>query len=238
MTTPADNTPVSIIEDAYFDAGLIQEGQTPNPEQFVRGMRILTDLINFEQTQGLKLWLNVDTSIPLVAGTSTYTLGPTGSLVMTRPLRAIEGYWLSSDNIRTPLVCLSWDDYMKLSQITQTGALNSYFVNKQQLTLDVFFYLCPDTTAATGTGHVLLQTQVASFTAVTDTMNFPIEWRMFLRWGLADEICTGQPTEIVQRCQQRASFYRDALENWDVEDSSTRFSPDTQQQSYNPGSFR
>lgn len=230
MTTPANNTPIAILQDAYFDAGLLQEGDSLNPEQIVTGMRKMTDLINLWQTQGLKLWLNVDTSITLVAGTGTYELGPTadgGTVDMTKPLRVIEAYYLDSTSIRRPLIPLSWDDYIRLSQVNQQGALNSYFVNKKQLTLSVFFWLIPDTTAATGTAHLLLQTQVTNFISVTETMNFPIEWRIALRWGVADEICTGQPQAIMDRCQQRAQAYRTMLEDWDVEDAPTSFAPDS-----------
>lgn len=237
MTAPADNTPASIIADAYFDAGIVQEGDSPNSEQIVRGMRVLTDLINLEQTQGLKLWLNVDTAVPLVAGQGTYTLSPSGNVVMAKPLRVIAAYYLDENANRRPLVPLAWSDYIQLSQVTQTGALNSYFVDKKAVELSVFFWLIPDTNAATGTAHLLLQVQVANFTNVTETMNFPVEWRMFLRWGLADEICTGQPQAIMDRCQQRAELYREKLQGWDVEDAPTRFSPD-QRASQGNGRFR
>ena len=237
MTTPTDNTPASIIQDAYFDAGLLQEGQSPNSEQLVAGMRKLTDLVNLWQTQGLKLWLNVDTSVTLVAGQGTYTFGPAGTNVMVKPLRVIDAYYRDSTGIRRPLVPLAWADYIRLSQITQTGAVNSYFVDKQATLLSVFFWLIPDTTAATGTAHLLMQTQVTNPVSVTETMNFPIEWRIALRWGLADELATGQPQAIMDRCQSRAMTYRTALEDWDVEDAPTRFTPDARG-SQSQGSFR
>lgn len=236
MTTPADNTPASIIQDAYFDSGWLQEGQTCNGEQIVAGMRKLTDLVNLWQTQGLKLWLNVDTPITLVAGTSTYTLGPAGTVPMTKPLRVMEAWYADANGIRRPLIPLSWNDYARLSQVTKQGAINSYFVNKQQLVLSVFFWLVPDANAALGTAHLLTQTQVTNFITVTETMNFPIEWRIALRWGLADELATGQPQSIMDRCAQRALAYRTALEDWDVEDASTRFAVDTQHRQ--GGSFR
>lgn len=237
MTMPSDNTPASIIADAYIESKRLSLGQSPNSEQIVSGMRKLTDVINFEQTQGLKLWLNVDTSVPLVASQGTYTLSPTGDVVMPKPPRAIEAYYLDSTGNRRPLTQLSWNDYIRLSQVNQTGAVNSFFVNKKQTELSVFFWLIPDATAATGTVHLLLQTQVTNFTNVTETMNFPVEWRMFLVWALADELAGGQPQAIMDRCQQRAERYRAALDDWDVEDSPTRFIPDSRatQQS---GKFR
>ena len=229
MPAPADNTPLSVINDAYFDAGLTQEGQTPNSEQIVTGMRKLTDLVNLWQTQGLKLWLNVDTTVTLVAGRGTYVLGPgsTTGIDMTKPLRVLEAYYRDVNAIRRPLTSMAWNDYVRLSQITQLGQLNSYFVDKQQTALSVFFWLIPDATAATGTAHLLLQTQVVNFITVTETLNFPVEWRIALRWGLADELATGQPQAIMDRCQQRATMYRTMLEDWDVEDSPTRFAPDS-----------
>ena len=223
MTTPSNNNPLSIIQDAYFDAGLIGVGQLVNGEQIVMGMRKLTDLINLWQTQGLKLWLNVDTSITLVAGTSTYTLGPSGTVDMTKPLRVVEAYYMDANGIRRPLTPLAWADYVRLSTVNQSGSVNSYFVNKQATLLSVLFWPAPDTTAATGTGHLVLQTQVTNFINLTETMNFPLEWRIALRWGLADELATGQPQAIMDRCQQRALAYRTMLEDWDVEDAPTRF---------------
>lgn len=240
MTTPNNNIPALIIADAMFDAGLLEEGQSPNSEQLTANMRKLQDLINYLQTQGLKLWLNTDLSITLVDGTGTYKLGPIadgGTVNMTKPLRVLEAYYLDANDNRRPLVPLSWNDYIKLSQVTQTGAINSYFVNKQQLTLDVFFWLIPDATAATGTGHVLIQQQVTTFISLTETMNFPIEWRMALRWGLANDICTGQPQAIMDRCAAMSTFYIDALEDWDVEDAPTQFQPDARGQ-YQTAGFR
>lgn len=223
MTSPSNNNPLSIIQDAYFDAGLIGVGQTVNGEQIVMGMRKLTDLINLWQTQGLKLWLNVDTSVTLVAGTATYTLGPGGTVDMTKPLRVVEAYYADANGVRRPLTPLAWADYVRLSTVNQSGSVNSYFVNKQATQLSVLFWPAPDTTAATGTGHLVLQTQVTNFINLTETMNFPLEWRIALRWGLADELATGQPQAIMDRCQQRALAYRTMLEDWDVEDAPTRF---------------
>lgn len=236
MTTPSANTPLAIISDAYFDAGITQEGQTPNSEQLVNGMRRLTDIINLEQTQGLKLWLNIDTTVTLVEDQATYTFGPAGDFTYDqKPLRVLEAWYVDDNGIRRPLNPLSWRDYTQLGQINQSGTINSYFVNKKQTELSVFFWYAPDATAATGSVHLLLQTQVTNFISVTETMNFPVEWRMFLRWALADDLATGQPQAIMDRCQQRANVYREVLEGWDVEDPSTRFAPDSRGQYFGQG---
>jgi len=235
--TASTNTPSSIITDSYFDAGLIQEGEVPNADQISSGFRKLGDLINLWQTQGLKLWLLEDLPVTLVAGQGTYTFGQTGTVIMDKPTRVIDAYYEDVNNIRRPLIPLSWNDYVRLSQVTQKGALNSYFVDKQQSLLSVFFWLVPDALAATGKAHLIIQKQVANYPALTSEMNFPQEWRIALRWGLADELATGQPQAIMDRCQQRSMQYRMMLEDWDVEDAPTKFAPDSRSQ-YASGRFR
>jgi hypothetical protein len=238
VTAPALNTPFAVIKDAFHDAGLTQLGQFPDSDQIVLGMGKLTDLINLWQTDGLKLWLNVDTEVTLVADQATYTFMPSGDVDMAKPHRVLQAYYLDTSNVRRPLTPLSWEEYLRLSQVTgNSGAVNSYFVNKLQSQLSVSFWNTPDATAALGTAHVLLQTQVTNFTAVDETMNFPNEWRIALRWGLADELATGQPQAIMDRCERRAAMFKAALEDWDVEDAPTRFQPDIAQ-SYPQGSFR
>ena len=238
MTAPAVNTPYQIIDDAMHDAGLLQEGEHPNSEQLTSNMRRLNDLINLWQTKGLKLWLQSDQSITLVASTATYTLAPAGSVAMVKPLRVLQGYYLDSSNNRRPLNQLSADEYLRLGKVTNTGAINSYYVRKLATQLSVSFWLTPDATAATGTAHLFLQAQVTNPISLTETMDFPLEWRIALRWGLADEICTGQPQTIMDRCRQRAEMYRTALEDWDVEDASTMFTPDARTQWSGTSSFR
>lgn len=222
-----DNTCQIIIQDAMTEAGLLAEGDSPSSEQYARNMRKLRDLIRFEQTQGLKLFLNVDTSVTLIQGQGNYRFGPSSPIVMDKPKRVIQGYILDPNGIRRPLVPLSWDDYIRLSQVNQQGSINSYFVDKQATYLNVFFWLVPDSYMATCTAHLLFQIAATGPINLLDTTCFPDEWRMYLVWGLADQICGGQPETIMMRCKQNAEQYRTMLENFDVEDAMTSFQPDS-----------
>ena len=233
MTSPVNfNTPVRCITYAMRDAGLLQEGEEPNSDQYAEYSQRLNDVINYLGTQGLKLWTLQDTTIPLVAGQMTYTLGLTGDVVMPKPLRVLQGYYndlsVLTASVRRPIYPASWQEWLSLSNIQTQGAISTYFVDKGQNTLNVSFWNVPDSnTAANGTAQLLLEQQITNFTGVTDTMNFPQEWFLALRWNLADEICSGQPQSVQQRCAARAMAFRQALEDWDVEDASTKFIPDS-----------
>ena len=242
MTAPAENTPNAIIWDALFEAGKLAEGDVPDSDILARHSRRLRDLINAWQTAGLKLWLQVDQPITLTAAKTTYTIKPSGDVNMMKPLRAQQGYYLNNTDpnnpVRQPLYPLSWQEWLTLSTTQTQGAISQYFVDKQAMQLNVSFWLTPDaTTASNGTAHLLLQQQVTNFTGLTDTMNFPLEWRLALVWGLADELTTGQPQEVVMRCGSKARQYRMELENWDVEDANTMFQPDMRQGAYGMSKF-
>lgn len=207
------------------------------------GMRRLIDIVNLEGTQGLKLWCNIDTTVTLTAGTAVYTLAPSGSVDMTKPLRILEAYYLyTATNTRRPLTVMSLRDYWLLGQAgtltSNRGTVSQYLVNKFQTSLSVTFWLCPDTNeAANGAIHVLTQTQLTNVTELDETMNFPIEWRIFLRWALAMDLSAGQPESVQQRCMSMEQKYREMLEGWDVEDASTTMAVD-QRMGYNKGAFR
>lgn len=227
MTTPASNTPYRAICLGLQDAGLVPFGAIPSSELLAECMGRLNDLIAYFGTQGIRLWLQQDLSIPLVSGQAAYSLKPGGDVDVTKPLRILpEGYYLDSSNNKRTLTMLSRSDYMRLSRVVQTGAVSQFFVDKLRDELSVYFWLVPDATAATGTAHLLTQFPAARFTELSEGLDFPQEWFLALRWGLASEVSVGQPLALAQLCQQRAAEYLQALSDWDVEDADTRFSPD------------
>jgi len=233
----SDNTPAVIIADAMEAAGLLGDGDTPTADQQSRYLRKLRDLVRFEQTQGLKLFLNQNFPIRLTPGQTTYTLGPGGNYEMDKPKRVISAFYENTQGIRRPLNPLSWDEYNRLAQVTHQSAINAYFVDKQATQLTVSFWPAPDVLTAAGTVYLLLQLSITAPLDLTSATSFPDEWRMYLVWALADQLASGQPETIMLRCQQKAEIYRMALEDWDVEDPSTQFQPDARMQ-YASSTFR
>ncbi len=220
------NTIYGIINDAMHDAGYLEEGQLPNSEQLSTYFRRLNDIINLWQTQGLKLFLLEELVLMLTPGVGLYSLGPTGTVVMPKPSRVLQANVVTPAGVQRPLVPMSWNDWMTLSQRTKAGTISSYFVDKQPAVLNVHFWNVPDTLESINTAHLLIQKEAPNPINLLDSMDFPQEWRIALRWGLADDICTGQPQAIMDRCASRSQVYREALENWDVEDVATSFAPD------------
>ena len=231
MATSVSNNAYGIICDAMVDAGFLQEGDRPNSEQLAVNLRRLNDIVNLWQTQGLKLFYQEELVVPLVVGQTQYVLGPaTGSdVVMAKPPRILSGYVLqATSNVRRPLVIISRSDWDLLSQtVGDNGTINSFFVDKQSYQTNLNLWPPPDSVEVLNTATFLVQVQAANPVLLTDQTSFPQEWRIAMRWGLADDISTGQPASIMARCAQKAQAYREALEDWDVEDAPTYFGIDT-----------
>lgn len=230
MAGPADrNTAGRAILLAMKNAGLLPRGEVPNSDDLTEYLGRLGDMISTWAVEGIKLWTNREVSITLVAGTASYVLGPGGAILQTKPLRVLGANFVSSSGNSMVLSPLSRTDYRALGNTTNRGAINSYFVDKQQVNLVIHFWQVPDTSAATGTVNVLYQAPLIAPSALNENVEFPQEWFQALSWGLSDEICTGQPQEIVQRCAQRAAVFKDILQNWDIEDVPITFGLDTSQ---------
>lgn len=227
MTIPVtENTGYSIICEANWDACLIPEGEDPNSEIIAKHLRRLNQLVNETTTaeDGPRLWLLADTSVTLTAGLNLYTFGPTGTVVMPSPKYIYDQYYqyaASSGSTKRPVFRISRQEWDMLSTNVQQGPITQIFVDPQQSlpspTMNVNTWLTPDANEALGTLHLVFRKLVTGFVSITDTMNFPLEWALYLHWTLASEICQGQPTAVIARCDGKAAYYRQKLIDWDQE---------------------
>lgn len=235
MPVSVSNTVYGIIADAMADAGLLQEGSDPNSEQLAIYMRRLCDIINLWQTQGLKLFLMEELSVPLVADQTAYTMNPSG-LSPTKHLRIMQGRIENNAGALVRVLRpISWNEWNSLPH-NNSGVVTGYLVDKQPESLTVSLWNKPADTEAVNIAIFLVHKQVENPYNLESNVAFPQEWRIALRWGLADDICTGQPQAIMDRCQNRAEIFRSALEDWDVEDTSVSFAVGAS--GYQGGSFR
>jgi hypothetical protein len=232
MTIPANyGTPERLITTALRDCGKLADDTEADSAQLLDGMQRLADLLYFHQTQGLKLWLLEDVEIPIVASQAMYTLGPGGNVDMLKPFRVEFGYRTEgTDENRSPLTPLSYEDYTRLSNTTQTGQVSQYFVDKRLSFLNIWLWLVPDANeVANGSVHLVVRTKATHLVDFTAAMTFPPEWYLALRWALADELASGMPQTIQARCNSFSEKYIDALQNFDIEDVPVMFQADLSQ---------
>lgn len=231
-----DLTVSGIISDAMRDAGLLARGDEPNSDDYAEYARRLCDIINVAQIEGIKLFVLGEMGVTLVSGTQSYTLDAPTNAPPSKHQWILAARIADSDGNSRELIELSWDEWHRLSNKTSEGMISHYFVDRQATSISVKFWNIPDDAEADNTLTLVVRKQIDNPTNLTDDVSFPQEWRMYLRWALADDICTGQPVAIMDRCQQRMLYYKEILENADVETAPTKFQPDMMQ-AYSGGSF-
>lgn len=239
MTTsaPIPSTCYQVICDAMVDAGKLGQGREPSGEALAENMRRLNKYVNYLQTQGAILWVQEDLSLQapvLQAGVSAYPIGIGGVATVpalspiAKPRRVIEAYYVDpfATQTRRPVEIVArniWDTY---STTISQGTITSVYPDKQLSQIICNTWMTPSAQEALGQLHLICDLQIPNFSQLTDAMYFPSEWALTLEWGLADQICTGMPQEVVDRCAAKSLYYETALLAWDQEDGSTTFQPD------------
>jgi hypothetical protein len=188
--------------------------------------------------------INMPRPTRIIAGYFTYPVGSSsggGQLIQTDSGISIQtdsGQLISTSGgtisgsgqsikVRYPLSQLSRDEFNNLGVLNVQGITNSFFVDKQQLAVNVWLWLNPDLFTSQSTVTLTTQVQVNQVISITDQMNFPIEWFQFMHWGFACEIDQGQPLAVQAKNEKMRDMYQEKLEDFDVEDTSTYIVPDT-----------
>lgn len=241
MTVAVYNSIDRMVRMAMFDAGLLEEGADPTPEQQNTNVQRLLDMIQVWQVEGCKLFLLRDVILPLQLNLSTYAIGNASpNLNMPKPLRVEDVYWRDAAGTQhRDIFRVELHDWVRLPPAQPNSTITQFYEDRQNNWITIKFWNQPGSYDVSGQMHLVLRTiGQGGITSIADTItaNFPIEWAMALRWGLAADLCTGQPDSIVQRCERMAIHFKTILENFDVEAGGISFQPD--RSNYAPSRFK
>lgn len=232
-----------IITLALRKLGVIEIGATPDAETIANASMSFNLLIKQMSTDGLKLWKISELIIPLVNNQTSYILGGSTSVLMydslnptvaitDKPLKVIQGFYRNLQNtppIDVPVMVISKQEYNILGSKQSTGVANTIFYDPRKLNGVLYVYLTPNLYTQTNLQmHLIAQMPLDDLTTALGVPDFPNEWMNCLVWNLADQLSMeyGVPMNARQEIALRAAAYKAQLVDWDVEASSTFFSPD------------
>lgn len=241
-TTTFTYTRDQVIAFAMRKLGILELGVTPDATSIANFNESLNLLLKSWITKGVKIWTLQELTLPLVAGQTTYNIGPVGSapgtvhLIADKPMKLIQA-WLRNTSVTPqndiPLQVISQHNYNEFGSKFSTGTSNSVqmFVGREQATVNV--YLTPDATAA-GMYQLHMLTQRTLYDAGTaaSTLDIPAEWMYALGWNLAlDGILDyGVSAERAQMIAAGATKFLAEAEDYDSEYNSIYFTPDSRGQ--------
>jgi len=232
-----------IISLALRKLGVLELGDTPDANSVTNASMSLNLLIKQLSTEGLKLWKISELLVPMVTSQTTYILGGSSSTTMydslapttvitDKPLKIIQGFYRNTQatpDIDIPVMLLSKQEYNMLGSKFSTGSTNSIFYDPRTLNGILYVYLTPDSnTSSNYVLHLVAQMPLDDVNTSTDIPDFPNEWMNCLIWNLADQLAIeyGVPMNYRQEIMNRAMMYKAQLTDWDVETTSTFFTPD------------
>lgn len=243
MSSTYSVTRDQIISLSLRKLGVLEIGDVPDANTIANAAMSLNLLIKQLSTEGLRLWKNSELVIPLTSGQTSYNLGGASSTLMydtqaptvaitDRPLKIIQGFYRNKQTtpyIDIPVMVVSKQEYNVLGSKYSTGTANTIFYDVKKLNGILYVYLTPDANTQTNIElHIVVQLPLDDLTTALGVPDFPNEWMNCLVWNLADQLALeyGVPMNSRQEISQRANTYKDLLSDWDVESSSTFFSPD------------
>lgn len=182
-----------IITDAYSHLGHLDEGETLNSERLSYGARQLNKMLKAWAIKGLHLWTIYENALPLVDGKSSYTAGPTGDLVMQRPLRILSAR-RRVGSIDTPIWVTSREEYFSLPNKTTEAPATQIYYDPQLVNGVIYVWPTPDN--STDTIRFDYEGLIQDFDTASDDTPLPSEWSEALSWNLATRLAGRENVDL------------------------------------------
>lgn len=215
---------IEIIRDALILINGVDDDETPSDFQYETARRALNRLAKSWMKRGLKLWSQKTATLDLVAGTASYTLGATGTKVMTRPLDIYNVRWTDGAN-EMPVLTYSRNEYMMQVNKTAQGKPVRFYYDPQ---LDNgVLYLWPSPDSSSDDLLFNYRSPLEDFDELDDDAFFPVEWTHALVLNLCTLIFPLGAVDAQRRAElygQAAEALRDA-ERYDNDDESVFLVP-------------
>lgn len=217
----------------------LESAQVPTTTHYNRALKSLLYMITAWQADGLQLWARKSTTFTLTAGSTDYTVGPTSTVAINRPLKIYNAWRHDTvSGIDVPLRLLSEKDYDDYPNKLQTGTPIALYYNPGYESNSVNsgtnargtikIYQPADTTAASlYTIGIRYQRPFNDFDSTSDTLDFPQEWMEPIKYGLAVRLAPvyGIPMLEYDRLKAHAKEIKESVQGFDTEWQSVYIQP-------------
>jgi hypothetical protein len=190
------------------------------------------DYVGIELDDGTVQWTTIngvpaDATIVLAAvltddvavGNHVYTY----TTKIQRPLEIVEGRRISPDNILTPLLPISRQEYMALSDKSSSGIVTQFYYDPQ-LTNGAL-YVWPTCADVKDTLEFTIKKPIMDFDATDDDGEFPPEWTEPIVLNLAVRIGIKLGIPLSKELKDLAATAKFMAMTYDTEKTSTFFQP-------------
>lgn len=182
-------TVLELITDALITVKALAVGETAPPDMTTDALTKFNEVLDSLSIQNLAVYSNLITTFPLVVGTATYTIGPTGVVVAQRP-PFIDTAYTTIGGIDYPLTVHTDEEYADLALKVFPGIPEWLIYDQSYPNGTITLWPVP-ATASTMTVYQ----NPAFLNAVTlfDAFDLPPGYRKMIRLMLAWELLSDYP---------------------------------------------
>jgi hypothetical protein len=120
LPTLATVTALSIIKRAMRMCGAYSLGEEPSADEVETGLGALNGLIGSLSNSPLQIFAQTTDIIPMVANTSVYTVGLSGTVVTARPVSVVDACYVVYQSVSYPCPLMSQEQYDQIIYKPQT----------------------------------------------------------------------------------------------------------------------
>ena len=176
-------TPQTIINRAL--APLLESGESPTATESSDALTALNQLLDSWQNERLMIYSYQTEQITMDGSSSSYTIGPSGDLVTTRPVEIMSAYMITGTT-SLPVGILNKEEYDSITDKTSTSDMAEYLYYEPVMP-DGIIYLWP---VVSSTNVLYLNTRVplTQFSSLSETVSLPPGYLRALSLNLRVEV--------------------------------------------------
>lgn len=191
-------------------------GETLSDAEAADGLVALNAMLEDWANEHLMIYAATLDSITLTPSLATYTIGPTGTTVTTRPVSIDPGTYLDINGISYPLDIVTLDQYNSVTLKTLNSSIPEYiFYNPTFPDASVTLYPVPSVAA---TLKLWTWKPLSTFSALTDVVTLPPGYTNAIVYNLAEYLAPEFGADIHISVHSKAATLKKKLKR-------TNFSP-------------
>lgn len=189
-----DITVSELIQRSMRLAGSLQQGEEPTTQEYTDALGILQDLLEVLNIQNLLVYSRTSTTVSLVAGQQSYTIGIDGDIDITRPVK-INSASFKINSLEMPVEIIESEHFNDIKIKSLQSPIPRVLYYDQNYPLGILnLYPVPQNG---GTLILYHNRPILNVAELTDVISYPPGYSRALRYNLAVEIGAefGQPVD-------------------------------------------
>lgn len=178
-------TAQTIIDRAARLVAAVNSGSSCTAEESADGLIALNAMLESWQIDKLNVYSLTDTAFPLIAGTSSYTVGPAGNFALTPRPTTIEYCFVRVSNSDTPVDIVSAEEWFAIPDKTEVSSYPTKAYYEPTLsTGTLLVYPVPNVVNSL---HIVTWQSVSTIPSLATTIAFPSGYERAMAYNLAVE---------------------------------------------------